>query len=105
MGAALPWLSRAVRFGQVKDAEFLLELRANVNQQDSEHEYSTPLMLAVSGKAVPGWKLSMCELLLAHGADVYARRQSDGKSIKDIFKENAKKCRSWARLSDALMVV
>merc|ERR1712226_506443 len=61
---AVPWLSDAAECGRLEHVEFLLELRGNVNQQDAQRQYSTPLMLAVSGKALPHMKLSMCELLL-----------------------------------------
>jgi len=103
--AVIPWLSGAALEGNMIQAEFLLELRADINQQDVQHEYSTPLMLAVSGRALPHMKLSMCEALVSLGADLSTRRQGDGKTLSDIFRENVKPCRSWARLHEVLMMV
>jgi len=98
--AAVPWLSAAVCAGQFSVIEHLVKLGADVDQQDHQRDYSTPLMLAVSCGLFVGVKVTLCELLLMLGADLTVQRKSDSFTIDDVLKQNARNSRSWRRLQE-----
>mmetsp|Transcript_28508 Transcript_28508/g.60494 ORF Transcript_28508/g.60494 Transcript_28508/m.60494 type:complete len:232 (-) Transcript_28508:129-824(-) len=99
----MPRLSHSVGDGDLKLVHFLVDLKADINQQDPSLDDKTPLMVAVTSPDIlVGKKLIVCEELLDIGAELSVCRRSDGKTVADIFRESSKTCRSWRRLQELL---